>query len=171
VLKDPYHEIDQIHKDLSYAILAFAVFYTLENCLRLWSFGWDYYKSSSLNVVDGLISGLFLLLQAVQYIMYGHPYIAHSEESYYLTDSQFGISQLVWAASRLVNVCLIFRLINLAPSIRVMYNLISTVIDIIRKLRPLFGLMLLIYYDCALLGMQLFSGNVRKDSFSHLNAS
>lgn len=118
-------------------------------------------------MADGLISLLFLVLQLVHYAQYGHPYIVHSEAFYYLTDTRFS----VWAASRLLNVCLIFRLINLAPSIRVMYNLISTTVDIVRKLRPLFGLMLFIYYDAALLGMQLFSSTIRSDSFDHLNTT
>jgi hypothetical protein len=120
-----------------------------------------------LNVADGVISVLFLVLQLVHYAQYGHPYIVHSEAFQYLTDTRFS----VWAASRLLNVCLIFRLINLAPSIRVMYNLISTTMDIIRKLRPLFGLMLFIYYDAALLGMQLFSNNIQGDSFHTVNTT
>lgn len=47
----------------------------------------------------------------------------------------------IWGISRVVNMLLIFRLIHLVPSIRTMYAILSTSIDILRSLRPLFGIM------------------------------
>ena len=64
---------------------------------------------------------------------------------------------------------LIFRLINLAPSVKVMYAILSTSIDIIRSLRPLFGIMMCNYYIYAIFGMQLFANKIKLDSFDKYN--
>ncbi len=165
VLKNPYYQIDAVHRNLSYAVLAFSVYYTCENALKLWSFGWRLYSGSYMLVADGLISLVFLLLQVVHTLKFGHPYIVHSEQFYFLTDEGFSL----WGVSRVFNVLLIFRLINLAPSIKVLYMVINTSIDMVRYLRPIFGIMIFIYYDYALLGMSLFGGSIKVDSFDHLN--
>ncbi len=165
LLKNPYHKIDVVHRNLSYAILAFSVYYTSENTLKLWSFGWRLYSSSYVLMVDGSISLIFFFLQIIHTVKYGHPYIIHSEQFYFLTDEGFSL----WGVSRIFNVLLIFRLINLAPSIQVLYMIINTTIDMIRNLRPIFGIMIFIYYDYALLGMLLFGGKIKTDSFDHLN--
>ena len=74
----------------------------------------------------------------------------------------------LWGTIRAINMLLIFRLINLAPSIRVMYAIISTSVDIIRSLRPIFGIMVLNYYVFALLGIQLFENSIKVDTFDKL---
>ena len=62
---------------------------------------------------------------------------------------------------------LIFRLINLTPNVKVMYTILSTSVDIIRSLRPILGIMVFIYYDYALLGMEIFADRIKPDSFSY----
>jgi two pore calcium channel protein 2 len=74
-----------------------------------------------------------------------------------------------WALSRVVNMVLIVRLINLAPSIKVMHAILSNIIDIVRSLRPIFGILASLYYVYALLGMQLFANKIRIDSFDYIN--
>lgn len=75
----------------------------------------------------------------------------------------------IWGFSRVVNTLMIFRLINLAPSIRVMNAIISTCFDIVRSLRALFGILIVNYYVFALLGMQLFQDRIKSDSFDKKN--
>jgi len=82
---------------------------------------------------------------------------------------EFDRTTSIWGVSRVVNMLLIFRLIHLAPSVKVMYAILSTSIDIIRSLRPLFGIMIVNYYFFAILGMQLFSNKIRLDSFDKYN--
>lgn len=50
-----------------------------------------------------------------------------------------------------------------------MYAIISTVIDIVRSLRPIFGILASLYYIYGLFGMQLFANKILINSFSHLN--
>ena len=50
-----------------------------------------------------------------------------------------------------------------------MYAILSTVIDIVRLLRPIFGILASFYYVYGLLGMQLFANKIRIDSFDRLN--
>ena len=74
----------------------------------------------------------------------------------------------VWGISRLINMLLIFRLINIAPSVKVLYAILSTIVDMIRSLRPIFGIMLLTFYVYSLLGMQIFAGTVNKNTFDKI---
>lgn len=83
--------------------------------------------------------------------------------------SAFEKTTSIWGISRVVNMFLIFRLIHLAPSLKVMSAIISTSIDILRSLRPLFGILIVNYYVFALIGMQIFSNAIRLDSFDKFN--
>jgi two pore calcium channel protein 2 len=95
--------------------------------------------------------------------LYARPYITKDE----ITDYNRKIS--LWGVVRAINMMLIFRLVNLAPNVKVMYAIISTSIDIIRSLRPIFGIMILHYYVYALLGIQLFSQKIQLNTFEKYN--
>lgn len=75
----------------------------------------------------------------------------------------------IWGISRVINMALIFRLIHMAPSVKIMYAILSTSIDILRSLRPLFGIFVVNYYVFALIGMQIFSNKIQLDSFDKFN--
>jgi hypothetical protein len=71
----------------------------------------------------------------------------------------------IWGVSRVMNMLLIFRLLDIAPSVKTLYAILSTIIDMVRSLRPIFGVMILSYYVYALLGIQLFANVITKHSF------
>ena len=50
-----------------------------------------------------------------------------------------------------------------------MYAILSTIVDIVRSLRPIFGILASLFYIYGLLGMQLFSNKIQINSFDHLN--
>ena len=77
-------------------------------------------------------------LQIIHLSLYGRPYITLTELN------NVDRTTSIWGLSRVVNMLLIFRLIHLVPSIRVMYAILSTSIDIISSLRPLFGIMVIL---------------------------
>lgn len=83
----------------------------------------------------------------------------------------YDYSTSLWGISRVINMLLIFRLIHLAPSVKVMHAVVSTAIDIFRSLKPLFGIMASVYYIYALIGIQLFSEKIRPESFDKYNKS
>lgn len=83
--------------------------------------------------------------------------------------SEYDKTISIWGVSRVFNMFLIFRLIHLAPSVGVMYAILSTSIDILRSLRPLFGILIVNYYVFALIGMQIFSDKIHIDSFDKFN--
>ena len=147
--------------------MCFSVYYVLENALKIWSYGWKGYSLTTINILDGLVSFSFFLLQMIHTIYYQHPYVNDNEQFNFLTEESFSL----WGLSRIFNVLLIFRLINLAPSVKVMYTILSTSVDIIRKLRPIFGIMIFIFYDYALFGMELFNGKIHLDSFDHYDTT
>jgi hypothetical protein len=74
----------------------------------------------------------------------------------------------IWGISRVINMLLIFRLLDIAPSVKTLYAILSTIIDMVRSLRPIFGVMIMSYYVYALLGIQLFANVITKHSFDGL---
>lgn len=156
-------EADRSHELLSFFIFFFSIYYSLENSLKLWAFKWKRYSRDYLNLMDGIISVAFLTLQIVHTSIYGRPYLTREETR--LDNS----TTTIWGLSRVVNMLFIFRLIHVAPSITIMYTILSTAIDIIRSLRPLFGIMVVFYYVYALIGMQLFSNRMVLNSFNKYN--
>ena len=65
----------------------------------------------------------------------------------------------------------IYRLIHVAPNIKMMYTILSTTIDIITSLRPIIGIMVVFYYVYALIGMQLFQDRISTNTFEKFNKS
>lgn len=75
----------------------------------------------------------------------------------------------IWGVSRVINMLLIFRLIDIAPSVKVLYAVLSTIVDMLRSLRPILGIIVSIYYVYGLLGMQLFAFKINYHTFDLYN--
>lgn len=149
--------------ECKYTILVFSFYYVVENAIKIWSFRWKFYLNSYGNIADSLITFCLTLLQIIHLCIYKHPYVTQQEK-----DEMSGVT--VWGLSRVINMMVIFRLVDLAPSIEVMYAILNTGVDIIRSLKPLFGIIIVNYYIFALLGMQIFSRKVTIDSFNETYA-
>jgi two pore calcium channel protein 2 len=152
--------VEQTHIALSFVILAISVFYFIENSLKIWALKWKVYSHNNLNLADGCISFVFFILQLTHLGLYKRPYLTLLEMNTYINATS------IWGLSRVVNMFMIIRLIYLSPSIRVMNAILSTFIDILRSLRPIFGVIVVIYYVFALLGMELFKNKIRLDSYN-----
>ncbi|CAF0887929.1 unnamed protein product [Brachionus calyciflorus] len=166
LLKVELHLLDDIDiagtsKPLSYAIFGFSIFYLIENIIKIWALQWKRYTFNYLVLMDGLVSFGFFITQVIHLIIYGKTYMSKEETKLY------NESTSLWGISRVINMLLIFRLIHLAPSVKVMYAIISTAVDIFRSLKPLFGIMAANYYIYALFGMQLFANKIRPESFDN----
>jgi len=145
-------------------LFAFFVYYVIENLLKLWSFKWTRWTMSYQNIANGIISLALITLHIIHVSIYGRPYVTQKEREQTTVIT-------IWGLSRVVNMLLIFRLVNLAPSIQIMNAILSTSIDIMRSLRPVFGIMIVNYYVFALIGMQLFKNKINIDSFGSYNQS
>lgn len=154
---------DKSHELLSYFIFSFSIFYFVENSLKLWAVSWNRYSKDYLKLADGTIAVVFFTLQIVHMGIYGRPYLTNSEVA--LDNSK----TTIWGISRGVNMLFILRLIHVAPSIKIMYTILSTLIDMFKSLKPLFGIMICFYYVYALIGMQFFANRINIDSFNKYN--
>ena len=154
---------DKTHESLSYIIFVFSIYYFMENILKIWSLSWKRYSQDFLHLFDCIITIGFFTTQIVHISIYGRPYLTRGETK--LEDSTTSI----WGISRFFNMLFIYRLIHVAPSVNIMHTLIYTLIDIIRSLRPLFGILIVFYYIYALIGMQLYSNRILLDTFDNYN--
>ncbi len=154
---------DKTHESLSYVIFIFSIYYFMENVLKIWSLSWKRYSQDFLHLFDCIITIGFFTTQIVHISIYGRPYLNRIETK--LEDSTTSI----WGISRFFNMLFIYRLIHVAPSVNIMLTLIYTIIDIIRSLRPLFGILIVFYYIYALIGMQLYSNKILLDTFNKYN--
>jgi two pore calcium channel protein 2 len=159
------NDADNTHEILSYLIFVFSIYYFFENLFKLWSIQWKRYSNDYLNLLDGLISIIFFTLQIVHMCLYGRPYLNRDETR---LDNN---TTTIWGISRLFNMFFIYRLIHVAPNIKMMYTILSTTIDIITSLRPIIGIMVVFYYVYALIGMQLFQERISLNTFDKLNKS
>jgi hypothetical protein len=135
----------------------------IEIGIKIWSLKWKNYSNNYGNIADALIIICVTVLHIIHLCLYKHPYVTKQEKV-----DMGGVT--VWGLSRAVNMMVIFRLVDLAPSIEVMYAILNTGVDIIRSLKPLFGIIIINYYIFALLGMQIFNGKVTIDSFNETYA-
>lgn len=66
----------------------------------------------------------------------------------------------LWEMVRLVNMLIIFRFLRVIPNIKLMALVASTVVDLVKNLRAFAGILVVVYYVFAVLGIWLFQGAI-----------
>ncbi|XP_036442423.1 two pore calcium channel protein 2 [Colossoma macropomum] len=130
---------------------AFILYYLLEMVLKLIAFGWRGYLSYKNNIFDGLFTVLLLVLQVAIFITY--------RISYQLIPVQKGVMSL-WEMVRLVNMLIVFRFLRIIPEIKLMALVASTLVDLVKNLRAFAGILVVVYYVYAVIGIWLFHGAI-----------
>ncbi|XP_076879816.1 two pore channel protein 2 [Brachyhypopomus gauderio] len=131
---------------------AFILYYLIEMLLKLIGFGWKGYLSYRNNVFDGVFTILLLALQIAIFVTYKIPY----EQP---TPAQKGVVSM-WEMVRLVNMFIVFRFLRIIPEIKLMALVASTLVDLVKNLRAFAGILVVVYYVYAILGMWLFHGAI-----------
>uniref|UniRef100_A0A6Q2ZK44 Ion transport domain-containing protein n=1 Tax=Esox lucius TaxID=8010 RepID=A0A6Q2ZK44_ESOLU len=128
----------------------FILYYLLEMLLKMTAFGWKTYVSYGSNIFDGSLTVLLLGLQISIFSTYRNP--VH------------GGPIALWELVRLVNMLIVFRFLRIIPNIKLMALVASTLVDLVKNLRAFAGILVVVYYVFAILGVWLFKGAITAHS-------
>ncbi|XP_027009053.1 two pore channel protein 2 isoform X4 [Tachysurus fulvidraco] len=142
---------------------AFIIYYLIEMILKLIALGWKGYISYRNNVFDGFFTILLLILQVTIFVVFR------------ITDPKSMMGQLggisLWEMVRLVNMLIVFRFLRIIPEIKLMALVASTLVDLVKNLRAFAGILLVVYYVYAVIGIWLFQGAITPPVSSVANSS
>ena len=130
---------------LAFYNLFFVIYYVFEQILKLIGLGFRGYFRSFGNVYEGVLTILLVLFEILVLSFYNGA-----------DDSASGVIHYDTVV-RIMNILIVFRLLRIVAHIRALRILISIIIDLFKNLAGFAGIMIIIYYLFALLGMALFS--------------
>uniref|UniRef100_A0A8C7FMZ5 Two pore segment channel 2 n=1 Tax=Oncorhynchus kisutch TaxID=8019 RepID=A0A8C7FMZ5_ONCKI len=124
----------------------FILYYLMEMSLKILAFGWRGYLSYRNNIFDGLLTVCLLVLQITIFATYRNP-------------ASRGLMSL-WEMVRLVNMLIVVRFLRIIPDIKLMALIASTLVDLVKNLRAFAGILVVVFYVFAVLGIWLFQGAI-----------
>ncbi|KAM3918142.1 two pore channel protein 2 [Leptodactylus fuscus] len=128
----------------------FILYYVLEMALKVFSLGIKNYISYPSNIFDGILTFILLVLEIATFAIYSFPHPG------WKPDVQ-GLMSL-WEMVRLVNMFIVFRFLRIIPNMKVMALVAGTVLDLVKNLRAFAGILVVVYYVFAIIGIDLFKG-------------
>ncbi|XP_037344376.2 two pore channel protein 2 [Pungitius pungitius] len=136
--------------------LCFILYYLFEVCVKIFAFGWKGYLSYRNNIFDCFLTVLLLVLQITIFVTYRLPFSQWDPSSH-------GMLSL-WEMVRLINMLIVFRFLRIIPDIKLMSLVASTLLDLLKNLRAFAGILMVVYYVFAVLGIWLFEGSITPPS-------
>nr|XP_027799868.1 two pore calcium channel protein 2 isoform X4 [Marmota flaviventris] len=130
----------------------FIMYYLLELLLKVFALGPWGYLSYPENLFDGLVTLALLVLEILMLAVYGFPYRGWKPE-------MRGLLSL-WDMMRLVNILIVFRFLRIIPNMKLMAVVASTILGLVQNLRAFGGILVVVYYVFAILGINLFQGAI-----------
>ncbi|XP_076011631.1 two pore channel protein 2 [Genypterus blacodes] len=141
----------------------FILYYLFEMSAKIFAFGWRGYFSYRNNVFDGFLTIFLLVLQIIIFAIYRSPFSQWVPAAH-------GVMSL-WEMVRLVNMLIVFRFLRIIPDIKLMALVASTLLDLVKNLRAFAGILVVVYYIFAVLGIWLFEGAIKAPPHSMNNTS
>uniref|UniRef100_A0AAV2LT42 Two pore channel protein 2 n=1 Tax=Knipowitschia caucasica TaxID=637954 RepID=A0AAV2LT42_KNICA len=133
--------------------LVFILYYLFEMFAKLFALGWRGYVSYRNNLFDGFLTVLLLALLITMYVFYKSPF------SHWDPDSDNIVS--LWEITRMINMLIVFRFLRIIPNIKLMALVASTLMDLVKNLRAFAGILVVVYYMFAVVGIWLFEGSIK----------
>ena len=157
---DYINVMEHSNSPLSYINFIFFFYYIFEQSLKLIGLGFKVYFKSFANIFEGLVTAAIVITEIILLAGYGHPFhqLYQSEPS--------GYSVLI----RLMNLFIVFRLLRIIPQFTSVSFVFGTMIEILKNLRAFAGVIIVIYYLFALLGMLIFGGNTNLEESVRANS-
>lgn len=132
---------------LSYYNIVFTSYFTLELILKLIGYGVRGYFRSYSNIYEFFITLSVLILQILSLALY-IPFKAHDKPLAHNTSFHILI--------RLINILILLRLLRVLVQIESLCQLTKFIINLVKNLCGFLGVIVIVYYIFALLGMELF---------------
>ncbi|XP_077983123.1 two pore channel protein 2-like [Glandiceps talaboti] len=129
----------------------FVVYYLLELTVKLWALGFRKYISSKSNIFDATVTIALVIVEIWHSIQYGTPFSPSGEQP---NQGEGQIS--LWDLLRIVNMLIVFRLLRIIPQIRSMRLVTTTLIDLLKNMKAFAGILVVLYYFFAILGIEFF---------------
>ncbi|KAL5011055.1 hypothetical protein ScPMuIL_013360 [Solemya velum] len=130
----------------------FIVYYVVEQSLKLWAVGWRRYLWDRGNVFDAITTVVLAVTEIFNLAQYGYPIFKVRETS---------DTRVLWNVVRIINILIMVRLLRIIAHIKAMNIVASTLIDLVRNLRSFGGILVVIYYSYALIGIEIFRGAIK----------
>ncbi|KAK2099977.1 Two pore calcium channel protein 2 [Saguinus oedipus] len=111
----------------------FIVYYLLELLLKVFALGLRGYLSYPSNVFDGLLTVVLLVKRP----------------------EMLGLLSL-WDMTRMLNMLIVFRFLRIIPNMKPMAVVASTVLGLVQNMRAFGGILVVVYYVFAIIGINLF---------------
>lgn len=135
---------------LAYVNFIFFFYYIFELVVKLTGLGLKIYFKSFANIFEGVVTMAIIITEIVSLISYGHPInVSEREPPSYSTLIRF------------MNLFIVFRLLRIIPQFTSVSFVFGTMIEILKNLRAFAGIIIVIYYLFALVGMSIFGGNTK----------
>ncbi|XP_044125805.1 two pore calcium channel protein 2 [Bufo gargarizans] len=141
----------------------FILYYVLEMALKVFSLGIKNYVSYPSNIFDGVLTIILLVLEIATFVIYKFPHPG------WKPDMQGLLS--LWEMVRLVNMFIVFRFLRIIPNMKVMALVAGTVLDLVKNLRAFAGILVVVYYVFAIIGIDLFKGVIPNPRNASLSAN
>ncbi|XP_052241864.1 two pore channel protein 2-like isoform X2 [Dreissena polymorpha] len=129
----------------------FIIYYVIEQSLMVVCLGFRRYLYDWTNIYDGIIVTILLISEIVTVSIYGFPFFSESEAH---------DNTILWNTVRLINILIMFRVLRVIWHIKAMAIVAHTLLDLVKNLRSFGGILVVIYYFFAMLGMELFQGKI-----------
>nr|XP_020638448.1 two pore calcium channel protein 2 [Pogona vitticeps] len=130
----------------------FMFYYLMEMLLKILALGLKRYLSYPSNIFDGLLTVVLMVLEVSTFAVYGFPRPGWRPE-------MLGLLSL-WDMVRLANMLIVFRFLRIIPNIKFMSSVASTLLDLVKNIRSFAGILVVVFYTFAIIGMELFRGTI-----------
>lgn len=133
--------------NLNIVNFVFVVYYFVEQVVKFVAFGWRRYVYEYWNIFDGVITVILVITEFFVVGYYGFPLSG---------TKQVHDTPVVWNFVRIINILILFRLLRIIPNIKAMTIVAATLVDLVRNLKAFAGILIVIYYSFAILGIEIF---------------
>nr|KAG5711120.1 hypothetical protein BaRGS_004764 [Batillaria attramentaria] len=154
---------DDNNSDLRATNFFFVNYYVIEQLLKLWAMGWRRFVHEKRNIFDAVITLALVVGELYSAIRFGVPF-------FYKNDDAVSLNTL-WNVLRVINILIMVRLLQIIPHIKSMRVITSVLIDLVSNMKAFAGVLVVIYYAFAILGMELFHDVIVFDNITDSNAT